>query len=69
MSRVLDEDFSLKVYRAIEDGRRDLTIREALAFERLTGATIEFLTGETGTIDVTQAKGVWLGSRVSSLVA
>ena len=62
MSRALGEDFSLKVFRAVEDGRRDLTIREAQVFARLTGTTLEFLTGESGTIDVTRAKGVWLTS-------
>lgn len=69
MSKALDETFSMKVYRAVEDGTRDLSIREARAFERLTGATIEFLTGEIGTIDVTQAKGVSRSSGLSIVAA
>ena len=62
MSRALGEAFSMKVYRKVEEGTRDLSVREARVFERLTGATIEFLTGEESTIDVSQAKGVWLTS-------
>lgn len=69
MSRALGVDFSLKVYRSVEDGKRDLTIREAQAFERLTGATIEFLTGEIGTIDVTRATGVYTTSALSIAAA
>lgn len=62
MSKMLGEGFSLKMYRHVEDGKRDLTIREARAFMYLTGATLEFLTGQTSTIDISEAKGVWLAS-------
>lgn len=64
MFKVLGGGFSFKMYRYVEEGRRDLSIREAQAFMRLTGATLEFLTGQTGTIDVNEARGVYIGSPV-----
>ena len=56
--------FSLKMYRGLEAGTRDFELREFMIFQRLTGATIEFLTGQSGTIDVSEATGLYLSSPV-----
>lgn len=57
----LGGEFSYSTYRDIEDGIRDFRLYEARSFLKLTGATMEFLTGESPTIE---AMGLLLGSPV-----
>jgi hypothetical protein len=58
MKNALGGHFSYKIYRSVEEGTRDLYLYEAVTFVKLTGSTLQFLTGESSTIDVNEPKGL-----------
>lgn len=62
--RLGEDDFSYKMYLKIEKGERDLSLREADVFMDLTGATKEFLTGDSDIITLNRPTGLYLGSPV-----